>query len=291
MKSLLFIVKQFNPYIYKDLETDLNKKGIVLNSFVYTGFDIDEILSKLTSVIKESGKDTLLVTDSPEIYDYIRVLGHDAVALADKEEDFSLYLDARYIVMKPYEIEALYYERVWMRFNNIPWTIAVTDRLIIRETVESDVEDFYRIYKDPRMTRYTEKLYENIEEERKYISEYREKVYAVQGFGIWTVIKKDDGRIIGRAGLITRGGFDDVEVGYAIDTAFQHMGYAKEAVTECIEIAQNLGFSRVYALTDKENAPSLALLDSLDFKYEKDCVVDGRNLVKMTLNKHSHVMR
>ena len=168
MKSLLFIVKEFRPDAYKDLETELKEKGIELKSFVYTGFDIENILGRLTKEIKESGKDTLLVTDSPEIYDYIRVLGHDAVALAEKEEDFSLYLDARYIVMKPYEIEALYYERVWMRFNDIPWTIAVTDRLIIRETVESDVEDFYRIYKDPRMTRYTEKLYENIEEERKY---------------------------------------------------------------------------------------------------------------------------
>jgi len=291
MKSLLFIVKEFCPDAYNDLEKELREKETELKSFVYTGFDIENILGRLTKEIKESGKDTLLVTDSPEIYDYIRVLGHDAVVLAEKEEDFSLYLDAKYIVMKPYEIEALYYERVWMRFNNIPWTIAVTDRLIIRETVESDVEDFYRIYKDPRMTRYTEKLYENIEEERKYITEYREKVYAVQGFGIWTLIKKDDGRIIGRAGLITRGGFDDVEVGYAIDTAFQHMGFAKEAVTECIEIAQDLGFSRVYALTDKENEPSLALLRSLSFKYEKDCVVDGRNLLKMTLNKHSHVMR
>lgn len=284
MKSLLFIVKEFRPDAYKDLETELKEKGIELKSFVYTGFDIENILDRLTKEIKESGKDTLLVTDSPEIYDYIKVLGHDAVALAEKEEDFSLYPDAKYIVMKPYEIEALYYERVWMRFNHVPWTIAETNRLILRETIESDVDDFYRIYKDPRMTRYTEKLYENIEEERKYISEYREKVYAVQGFGIWTVLKKDDGRIIGRAGLITRGGFDDVEVGYAIDTAFQHMGYAKEAVTECIEIAQDLGFSRVYALTDKENAPSLALLDSLGFKYEKDCVVDGRNLLKMTLD-------
>lgn len=62
------------------------------------------------------------------------------------------------------------------------------------------------------------------------------------------------------------------------------MGFAKETVTECLAIAKDLGFSRVYALTDKENAPSLALLDSLGFKYKKDCVVDGRNLLKMTLD-------
>ena len=62
------------------------------------------------------------------------------------------------------------------------------------------------------------------------------------------------------------------------------MGFAKETVTECLAIAKDLGFSHVYALTDKENAPSLALLDSLGFKYEKDCVVDGRNLLKMTLD-------
>ena len=98
------------------------------------------------------------------------------------------------------------------------------------------------------------------------------------------MLRREDLKIIGRVGLITRAGFDDVEVGYAIDTAFQHMGFAKEAVTECIEIAQDLGFSRVYALTDKENEPSLALLRSLSFKYEKDCVVDGRNLLKMTLD-------
>ncbi|MBO7335084.1 MAG: GNAT family N-acetyltransferase [Lachnospiraceae bacterium] len=215
-------------------------------------------------------KTDLLMTDIPKVADSI----NKSLILIDKESDLDNFPNSVYFVMNPEENEADYFIKIWQRFHDIPWTIAKTERLTLRETVEEDVDAFYEMYKDPDMTRYTEKLYEDIEDEKKYVREYRDRVYAVQGFGIWTVIRTDDGAIIGRAGLITRAGFEDAEVGFAIGTAYQRKGYAYEAVSECIKIAKKLEFEKVYALTMPENEPSTELLKKLGFSFAKAATVD-----------------
>ena len=70
-----------------------------------------------------------------------------------------------------------------------------------------DVEDFYRIYADPSITRFMEGLYPDVEQEKEYVREYIEKVYTFFEFGVWTVVEKESGSVIGRAGFSYREGF------------------------------------------------------------------------------------
>lgn len=213
---------------------------------------------------QEPSFDTLVATDIPEVYaEYTNV-----VVIINNMEEADWFSNAEYLLLDIYDAEAEYFERVWQRFKNIPWVISETERLIIRETIEDDVDRFYELYKNPLMTEYTEKLYEDINEEKRYVSEYRKKVYSVQGFGIWTVILKETGEIIGRAGLITRGGHDGVEVGFAIGVEYWHKGYATEAVKECVSLAKLLSFDEAYALTMHENTAAIKLLSGLGFGKE-----------------------
>ncbi|MCQ2519238.1 MAG: GNAT family N-acetyltransferase [Lachnospiraceae bacterium] len=208
-----------------------------------------------------SKKDTLLITDSKDIY----LKNPDSLILINDISDMDSFLGAKYFVMYPGDCEPDYFIKIWQRINNIPWEIIETDRLIIRETTQEDVDTFFEIYKDPAMTLFNEKLYEDIEEEKKYALEYAEKVYKVQGFGIWTIIEKATNEVIGRAGLTVRAGFDDVEIGFLIGTAYQGQGYATEAVKACIEMAKKLEFESVYALVMEGNEPSKHILNKLGF--------------------------
>lgn len=56
------------------------------------------------------------------------------------------------------------------------------------------------------------------------------------------------------------------EIGYRFDQAHWHQGYAREAVAKVIEIAfVDLGLHRVTARVMPKNAPSIHLLESLNF--------------------------
>lgn len=215
--------------------------------------------------------ETLIVTDEPSIYS----IHPDSLIIIRDFSDMDSFAGAKYFLMDPFEAEADYYIKIWQRFMGLPWHIADTERLTLRETIEEDVDAFYEIYKDPVMTLYNEKLYENPEEEKKYAREYREKVYGVQGFGIWTVLLKNSDTIIGRVGLTVRAGFDDVELGASIAGLYQKSGYGLEATLKCIELAGELGFERVYSLIMAENPMGKGLAIKAGFSYKRKVMLNG----------------
>lgn len=218
---------------------------------------------------------TLYVVDTPGKYEMLASEGVEALVSINEGSDADLFPGAKYFIMDAEEAGFEYFDKVFKRIHNIPWEAVTTDRLILRETTEADVDFFYEMYKDPRMTQYTENTYYDKEEERNYVREYRDKVYYLQGFGVWTVVRKSDGRVIGRAGLTAREGFDGYEVGFAVGTEFWGNGYASEAVKGVIGFAADNKLGCVYALVMTENTASKRVLLKNGFKYSEDTVLSG----------------
>ena len=112
---------------------------------------------------------TLYVTDDPLLAGTLRERG-EAVAVwlheGNRDQDFSDFLFA---VEDPENLDAEYADRVYRRLKNLPWKILQTKRCLVRETTPEDVEDFYRIYSDPSITRYMEGLHPEKEQEKQYI--------------------------------------------------------------------------------------------------------------------------
>ncbi|MCQ2522847.1 MAG: GNAT family N-acetyltransferase [Lachnospiraceae bacterium] len=208
----------------------------------------------------------LVCTDDRAEYDRLKSLGENPVVSIDNVEECDRFSDAKYLLLNSQDTEVEYYEKVWQRTRDIPWTIKETNRLIIRETTVEDVDEFVELYKDPDVFKYTENLYEDIEEERKYAKEYIEKVYKVQGFGIWTLIEKESKRVIGRAGIVSREGFDGVEIGYLIGSKFQQKGYGTEAVSACVDVCRELELAPIRILTVAENEASIKVARKCGFK-------------------------
>lgn len=171
-----------------------------------------------------------------------------------------------YMVEGLEEVEFSYLEKVYNRFQRIPWQIAKTSRCIIREMKEEDVDALYDIYARKEITRYMEGLYPNREEEREYMRNYIAHAYSFWGFGTWVVEHKQDGKIIGRVGFNLREGYEYPELGFLIAFDYQRKGLAYEVCRKALEVGkEEYGFIRVQAMVKEANIPSRGLCKKLGF--------------------------
>ena len=185
----------------------------------------------------------------------------------------------KYVIEGFGDVDGAYFHRVWQRLVGKPWFITQTPECVIRETTESDVDAFYEIYSEPSITQYMEPLFEDKEEELVYTKDYREKVYEFYGFGMWTVLDKETGKVIGRAGISMREGYDDPELGFVIAKPFQGKGIATQVCKAVLEFAQReFDFTRFNALVHRNNTASIRLLVKLGFHRERTVVEGGEEL-------------
>lgn len=199
----------------------------------------------------------------------------------NREENFML---AEYAIEQIGEIEYESLELAWLRLTGQPWTILTTDRCIIRETTIDDVDSFYEIYREPSITEYMEGLYEDRDAETAYIRDYIKNIYRFYGYGMWTVLEKASGKVIGRAGLSWREGFDIPELGFVIGVPWQRQGYACEVCRAILAYGREaLGFVSFQALIMNGNEKSRLLCEKLGFVKRETVELDGTEYGRMVL--------
>lgn len=215
---------------------------------------------------KDKGR-MLVIADDPEVAERLLDEGYYCVGLNLSDGDAPSFPNVKYIFSDISELDIDSYVKVYQRYSGEPWEILRTDRLLIRETTLEDVDEFYKIYADPRITRFMEGLFADPEDEKRYQRDYIIKVYGLMGFGVWTLERLSDGAVIGRAGYSIRNGFDDVELGFLVGTSYQGQGYAKEACRAILDYGRDiLGFKKVQTLVKAENEVSIRLCESLGFE-------------------------
>jgi RimJ/RimL family protein N-acetyltransferase len=213
-----------------------------------------------------SAEPRLYLSDDPKELISLTSEGHFAVpVLTDKnrDADFSSY---KYIVSDPDNIDHDSYVKIWQRYASLPWHILDSDRLTVREMCPSDLDDLYHLYKDKSVTRFMEDLFPDPADELQYIHNYIKNVYSYWNFGTWNVYKKDSGELVGRAGFNYRPDYEEPELGFMIGAAYQRQGYAFEVCKAILDYGFNeLEFSSVQAMADRENTASVSLLKKLGF--------------------------
>lgn len=211
------------------------------------------------------------------------------LAFLHEDNDELDFGEVRYACEKPEEVESVYLEGVYRRCMRLPLDILATERLFLRETTEADVDMFYRIYDDPSITQYMEGLYPDRQEERAYIREYIEKIYNFYDFGVWTVGKRDTGEVIGRAGFAYREGFEEPELGFVIGVPWQRQGYAYEICSAILKYGwEQLEFTKVRALVQPDNEPSLQLCRKLGMECQGKVIDKGIEYNCMMLHRGEH---
>lgn len=213
---------------------------------------------------------TLLITDSASFAEKAVAAGRAVLVFLHEENREQDFTGARYAFEEPRELDIEYLEQVYRRYAGLPWDILDTERCHLRETTVADVEDFYRIYAEPSITEYMEDLYGTPEQEKEYTRKYIENVYGFYGFGVWTVVKKDTGEVIGRAGISYREGFEVPELGFVIGVPWQGQGYAYEVCRAVLQYGrEQFGFEQVQAFVEPGNKVSLHLCAKLGMLFEE----------------------
>lgn len=240
---------------------------------------------KKIEVETEGQRGVLYLTDDAGTARGLREAG-EAVLIylhpENRDQDFAGFLFA---VEDPEDLEPEYIERAYRRLKGLPWNILRTARCLIRETIPEDVESFYQIYSHPAITEYMEGLYPEVEEERQYVRDYIEKVYTFFGFGVWTVIERETGAVIGRAGFSYREGFDEPELGFIIGVPWQRRGYAEEVCRAVLAYGWSaLEFRQVQALVEPENIPSVRLCEKLGFRKDENVNVGEKEYYRFIVS-------
>lgn len=228
--------------------------------------------------------ETLYITDSLEIYSGLKEEGANVLVWLHKENKNRNFREAVYAVEKIEEINLKYLEQVYCRFMGIPWIITETERCIIREMKEDDVDEIYRIYEGKTITKYMEGLYENKEEEKEFIRSYIKNAYEFYGYGTWVIYEKKAGILIGRIGYNLREGYEEPELGFVIDERYQKKGYAYECCKAALLVGkEDYEFETIQALVKEENKASWSLCEKLGFVLREKVVWEGEEYLRFLM--------
>ena len=132
-----------------------------------------------------------------------------------------------------------------------------TQRLILREMAEDDFALLYAIFSDPDTMQYYPAPFDEAKV-RRWIATNQER-YRTFGFGLWTVVLKKTGEVIGDCGVTMQNiqGVIRPEIGYHIGKQWQRNGYATEASICCQDfIFENTPFGEIYSYMKYTNAAS-----------------------------------
>lgn len=172
------------------------------------------------------------------------------------------------------EMDPAFLERDARRKAGKPVEIARTERLIVRETILKDVPDLYKIWREPGTSDYIRPMQPTLEEELEFMEAYIRHAYAFYDFGLWTVLEKESGQVVGRAGVFLSEILENaVELGYMVASRRRRMGYALECGRAVLAYARDtLDMTEIHLLSDCRNIASVRTAEALGFvKAEKLC--------------------
>jgi len=151
------------------------------------------------------------------------------------------------------------------------FTNLATARLILRHFTDADLLPFMAYRNDPEVARY--QSWEGISEPeaRAFIEEQKMVQPGVPGQWFQIAIELKESRtLVGDCALkLDEHDNRQAEIGYTLSRAYQGKGIASEAVSCVLDYAfRTLELHRVIAITDCENAASVALLERLGLRRE-----------------------
>jgi len=132
-----------------------------------------------------------------------------------------------------------------------------TERLILRELTMEDLDALHEILSDPETMRHYPAPFTR-ERSRQWI-QWNLENYRAYGFGLWAVVLKATGHLIGDCGITMQpiDGRMEPEIGYHIHKDHNGNGYGTEAARACRDYAfKQLALPAVYSYMKWTNLAS-----------------------------------
>ena len=133
--------------------------------------------------------------------------------------------------------------------------ILATERLILKELCLKDAKFMLQLLNTPTWLLFIgDKNVHTITDAEKYLLSGPIKSYSENEFGLWLVLLAVGNVPIGVCGLIKRDYLEEVDIGFALMSAYEGMGYGFEMAEATVNYALNvLKLNSLVAITDKNN--------------------------------------
>ncbi|MBT4905367.1 MAG: GNAT family N-acetyltransferase [Rhodospirillaceae bacterium] len=154
-----------------------------------------------------------------------------------------------------------------------------TGRLALRPFTHDDVEAAFGFFGDPDVMRFS---LNGPHASRKTTEDFIQANINRQdrlGFSIWAVIEHLNGDLVGMSGLAEFGhGVPGIELAYRLRRDRWGKGYATESGRAAVDHAfGHLGLDRLIAAVERENTPSVHVLEKCGFTFVEDREIAGKD--------------
>ena len=274
-KDQKFFIENFFPLL------DSLKKEKVSSFFLSRNQTIIEnyfpINMVYTSNLKEqeqflknhSPKNTIIISDDSKFLDLCRTLGYACTGFSHENE----YLPVTYCFEDLSSLTYHYLEYIYKRCQNLPMTIAETKSLLIREFNITDMPQLFALYQNKRNLRYMFQQEMDYAQFYDKYSAYIKHIYPFYDYGLWAVILKETGRVIGEFGLQHHSldSREEITLEYILHPDFQGRGFASQTIRAIFRYARDvLAFNRIVAVIHPENIASICVAKKCGMHFEKE---------------------
>lgn len=148
-----------------------------------------------------------------------------------------------------------------MNPGSSPAVVFETDRLIARRIEPADATAMHAVYGDENAMRWVgDGVPLDLAQCKQWV-EVTHRNYAARGYGMFALVSRQSGEVIGFCGLVHPGGQPEAEIKYALRREFWGRGLASEAAAAMLAAgASRFGLRRVIATTAPENTASHRVL-------------------------------
>lgn len=228
-----------------------------------------DVFLKAAQILGYEPSECLVIEDSKNGCMAAKAAGITCMAYYNPDSGKQDLSTATMIVEGYEEIDAPFVEKVYCHSHHLPAMVCETDRLLIREMQKEDLPRLIEICQQETSKDACEGIAKPLTAELEGFEAYRTYMYELCDMGYWSVLDKNSGEIIGRAGVEPK--FWDnsktvVELGYIIDEKFRGKGFAYEACRAILNVAYQRGAIYLYCRIKQDNRPSKNLAKKLGFE-------------------------
>lgn len=166
-----------------------------------------------------------------------------------------------------------------------------TERLILREWEDRDLEPFRVINSDPKVMEFYPGVLDASQSDR--IVERAREHFDKHGFGLYAVELAGTKAFVGFVGLqhvpLEAHFTPAIEIGWRIAAPYWNQGYATEAARHCLEFAfQSLKLREIVAMTYVGNHRSRRVMEKLGMSYDPkdDFICPHPSVIRTHLAPH-----
>lgn len=194
--------------------------------------------------------------------------GRVAVGFLSGKED--AYLPVHYVIECLDVADDVYLEKVVRRHAGIPWQIGESERILVREFTIADQESLGEANGKGDVGA------GDVFATGEALTSYIRNQYGFYEYGIWAIIRKTDGVLLGKAGVSACNTHRipemkkqevemQMELGYHIFSPYRKSGCATEACRIILDYVKENFDCPVYAVTSTQNEASIRVLNRLGF--------------------------